>query len=501
MLSRKPSIHSVLGSLVAGTILLGAVAWLTPQAAHAQSFTFQTSSRIGEGDGRIGESDIRSLVKALKLDADQEALVRALYEGHRSAWDEATAEHRQATKALFEGGQDSGKQRDIARKMQGMRKQWQATRDQLESEFLGSVKDIVSSDQLANWPRFERDRRRHSRQAMQSSLGGEGVDLIEVSESINLADEAMSRLEPVSAMYAEELDLAIADRTRATEALEEQTTPPEGGDFTAIDGDAMQQAQAKLHEKHLAVRDVNERYAALFSGQLRDEDAQNFMSLYLERSFPSVYRPTAADRYLKVVGALDSLNEEQVRALDSIDSEYERQVGIINDQIVLLIRQEEDKAEQPGFLIGTGPEDGHFDTFAVASKPSGDGAAGEFSIGMVIATTASASSDPGPPAGGEMRRLHAAPPVITVPGRGAEDDSPRGKLKKSKGDLVDRTIEAVAALLSPEQLALAPKPDALQRLAPEEQMRRMVERALENAVFEVSGDGEPGVTITVGGGK
>lgn len=503
MVSRKPRIHNVLDSLVTGTILLGGVSLLFPQAVNAQaSFSFQTTSRVGDRDGRIGESDVRSLVKTLKLDSDQEALVRGLYEGHRSAWDDATAEHRQAMKSLFAGGQDSGKQRDIAKKVQAMQKHWQATRDQLESEFLGSVRGIVSPDQLSNWPRFERDRRRHSLQSKQASLGGEGVDLIDVSESIDLADEAMSRLEPVSAVYAEELDLAIADRMRATEALEKQTTPPEGGDFSVIDGEAVQQAQAKLHDKHIAVRDVNERYAALFSGQLSDEDAQDFMALYRERSFPSVYRPTAADRYIEVVRDLDSLNEEQVRALDSIDSDYGRQVGIINDQLVQIIRTDEDKVEEPGFFFGAGPADGHFDSFAVAPKPSGDGSGGEFSVGsFVIATTTGPDNNSGPPAGGEIRSIRAAQPIIALPGSEAPDDSPRGKLNKSKADLVDRTIEAVAALLSPEQLAMAPKPDALQRLAPEEQMRRMVEHALENAVFEVGGDGEQGVIITVGSEK
>lgn len=502
MLSRKPLFHSVLGSMITSAVLFSAVPLLTPHIASAQIF-FSTQSRSSDRDGRIGESDIKSLVQTLGLDSDQEALVRGLYEGHRSAWDDAARERRESIQALFQDGQKADGSPDMTRKLLDIRKQWDAKRDQLENDFLESVKGIVDDHQLANWPRFERDRRRHARQATQSALGGEGVDLIDIAESIDLADEALASLAPVSDVYAEELDLAIADRARAFEAVEKQTAPPPDGDFSGLDLDALRKAQEKLQEQHKAVRAVNERYAALFSSQLTAEDAQNFMALYRERSFPSVFRPTAADRYIKEVRALGTLNEEQLRSLDSIDGDFGRQVSTINDQLVQIIRQEEEKIDEPGMFFGAGPGGGNGGTFGFASKTTSDDSGGSgVSVGLVIATTTSVAPDSAPatPPGQPVRVQPAQPaqPVISIPGSESEADTPRGKLNKSKKDLVDRTIEAVAALLTPEQLALAPKPDELARLAPEEQMRRMVEQALQNAVI-TTGDGDQGITITIGG--
>ena len=503
MNARKSNSQSVIGLIAAGAILLGAVPLVFPEVASAQMVRFQTDMRPSDREGRIGESDITSLVHTLTLDADQEAIVRALYEGYRSAWDDAAREHQAAVGALFEGAKNSGEHREVARKMLGVQKQWQATRDHIESEFIESVRGIVTTDQLADWPRFERDRRRHSLQARHSTLGGEGVDLIDISESLDLSDEAMSRLEPVSSVYAEELDLAMADRARAFVLLEKQTTPAEGEDFGALDPEVVKKAQDKLHEKHTAVRDVNERYATLFSGQLSEVDAHNFMALYRERSFPGVYRPTAVDRYIKQVRALETLNEEQVRTLDLIDRDYQRQVGMINDQLVVLIRQDEAKLQDPGMFFGGGPTGGEGGfSFAVGSQQA-SGGGGEVAVGLLVATTTTQSSDGGPPAGSQRHQIRAvqpAEPLVVTSGGEAAGESPQGKLKKSKSDLVDRTIDAVAALLSPEQLTLAPKPDEMARLGPEEQMRRMVERALQNAVF-TTGEGDEGITITIGGDK
>ncbi len=495
MISRKSSIQRALGSMVAGVLLVAGAPLLFTPDASAQIVSFQMGSRSPDRDGQLDETDIKSLVKTLRLDADQEALVQALYEGHRSAWDEATTAHQEAVKALIEGEQNAGRPRDIARKMLSVQKQWRTTQDQLENNFLESVRGIVSTDQLANWPRFERDRRRHSLQAKQAALGGEGVDLIDVAESIDLADEALSRLEPVSNVYAEELDLAIADRTRAIEAVEKQTTPPEGEDPGAIDLEAVKKAQEKLHEKHTAVREVNQRYAALFSGQLSPEDAERFMDLYMERSFPGVYRPTAADRYIRQVRALETLNEEQVRALDVIDADYQRLVSMINDQLVQIIRQDEEKVEEPGMIFSGG--DGDSVGYAVRSGVQDRGGSG-VAVGLVISSAQVEIANT--PVNGQTHQVQSAQPMLIGPGNEAQDDSPQGKLKKSKTELVDRTIDAVAALLSPDQLALAPRPDELQRLEPEEQMRRMLEQALQNAVF-TTGDGDQGITITIGGDK
>ncbi len=494
MLARKLNAHNVLGSIIGGALLLGALPTFVPTTASAQVFQFSTSSRIGDSDEQVSERDVDSLVQTLHLDADQEALVRSLYEGHRSAWKDASAAHRAQIKAIFETNRESNNWSDVAKKTRELSKQWKTTSDALEKDFLESVKGIATDDQMNNWPRFERDRRRRVLLNTQSAIAGEGVDLVDIAESIELAPDTLEQIQPATNVYGEEIDMAIADRTRAIEALEKESTPATEGDIESIDFEAVKDLRSRLHDKRIAVRDLNERYAALFCGQLSAVDAQRFMTEYKMRCFPRVYRPTAADRYIKTVRSLETLNEEQVRALDSIEDDYTRQVGGINDQLAQLIREQEDTNEDSPMFFGGGA-----DVLPPPPPPARTGDQSDeqsVSVGMVFVARGSDGQDGPALVGGQVIQAAPVQTAISFPSAEPEDDSPRGKLNKAKRELVNRTIDAVAALLNPEQLALAPKPDEMQRLAPEERLGHQLQKALENAVIEASGDDGQQITIT-----
>ncbi len=496
MVARKLNAHNVLGSILSGAVLLGALPALSPSSARAQVFEFSTSSSVRDSGARISERDIDALIETLHLDADQEALVRALYEGHRSAWSDASAEHRAQVTAIFEANRESNDWTSVARKTREVSKQWKATSEALEQNFLDSAKSVATDEQLQNWPRFERDRRRRTLLSTQSAIAGEGVDLVDVAESVELAPETLDQIQPVANVYGDEIDTAIADRTRAIEALEKKSTPATEGDFASIDFEAVKDLRSRLHDKRIAVRDLNERYAALFCGQLSADDAQLFMSEYKMRCFPRVYRPTAADRYIKTVRSLDTLNEEQLRALDSIEGDFTRQVGGINNQLAQVIREQDNQNKDHPMFLGGGA-----DLLPPLPPPparTGDQTGDQpVSVGMLFVTAGTDGGQDGPAfVGGQVIQAAPAQTAVSFPSAEPEDDSPRGKLNKSKRELVNRTIEAVAALLTPEQLALAPKPDEMQRLAPEERLGRQLQKALENAVIESTGDDGQQITIT-----
>ncbi len=489
MLTLNSFAHTVLGSAAGAFVLAGALAVACPAPASAQIMRFTTSSRVDNSAGGINEADVRALIETLHLDADQEALVKALYDGHRAAWSDAATAHKERVQAAFEASRASNDWTDMGKKTQQLQKQWEAESLRLETDFFASVKGLVSDDQAAAWPRFERDRRRRSLLASQSRLAGEGVDLIDVAESIEVPGEASAPIEPVSSLYAEEMDAVLAERSRAIESLEKASTPSTEGDFGSIDFEAVKEQQSRVHERRLAVRDLNERYAGLFCGQMSAQQAQQFMTLYKQRCFPRVYRPTAADRYIKTVESLETLTDEQSQALANIKSDYSRQVGGINDQLAAAIRQNEQESEDQGSLFG-----GDLAMLPPPPPPppaSGDSGEEEHAVAMFVIA--------GDGGGAEAGAIHLAPAqtAFSFGPSEPEDDTPRGKLNKSKRELVARTIDAVAALLTPEQLALAPKPDQAQQLAPEERMRRQVEKALENAVFEATGDGGESITITL----
>ncbi|MCC6908728.1 MAG: hypothetical protein IT430_12360 [Phycisphaerales bacterium] len=482
--------HMVLGSAAGALVLAGAFAVACPAPASAQVMRFTTSSRVDNSAGGINEVDVRSLVETLNLDGDQEALVKALYDGHRAAWNDATTAHKERVQAAFEASRASNDWTGMGKKTQQLQKQWEAESVRLETDFFASVKGLVSDDQMAAWPRFERDRRRRTLLASQSQLSGEGVDLIDVAEAIEIPHESLAQIQPVSSLYAEEMDSALTERSRAIESLEKASAPKTEGDFGSIDFEAVKEQQTRVHERRIAVRDLNGRYVALFCGRMSGDEAQQFMTLYKQRCFPRVYRPTAADRYIKTVESLETLTGEQSQALANIKSDYTRQVSGINDQLAAVIRQSEEESEDQGFFFGG---DLAMLPPPPPPPPAASGVSGEEEHAVAMFVIA---GDGGAVEGGAV---HLAPEqtAFSFGPSEPEDDTPRGKLNKSKRELVARTIDAVAALLTPEQLALAPKPDQGQQLAPEERMRRQVEKALENAVIEATGEGGESITITL----
>jgi len=496
MAARKFLTQNVLRSMIAGAALAGGALACTGTAAQAQVISFGRNTRSVGASGGVNDRDLASLIQTLRLDAQQEELIRALHEGHRAAWTEAATAHRESVRVVVEAARAAGDFASMGTKMRDAQKKWTQEGEALEQDFFNNVKSLVSEEQVAAWPRFERDRRRRTLLSTQSLLSGEGVDLIDVADSVDLAPESLDHLRPVFDLYATDVDQAITDRTRAIKAVEEAVSHAAGAE---IDFEALGELQSKLHHRRLLVRDLNERYVTLFEGQLGKEEAERLRQEYRERSFPRVYRPTAADRYLDTVEGLATLSDEQTQALTGLGTDYDRQVSLINDQLAQILRAEdEERTEQRMFLGGGGGMNFGVMPDSVEFQ-SEDGEGG--GRATVLVMRAGGDGAQGRAAQPPQRAVEAESQIFSFGVPPEDEDSPRGKLNRSKRELVSRTIESAHVLLTPEQQALAPKPDERQRLSPEERGRLRVREALEGAVIQTTGDG---ITITVdstGGGK
>ena len=140
---------------------------------------------------------------------------------------------------------------------------------------------------------------------------------------------------------------------------------------------------------------------------------------YLQRAYRGIYSPTRADSYLETVRKSGNLNEAQLRAIDAINQDFQGQTDAINRQLADFQKKRELENQQQVFHQLTQMAQGGF--------------------------------GPGQRGGGRP----------DFGGGGAED--PRTQLMQQKNDLVESTLTSVTALLSPEQLALVPKPEAPQR--------------------------------------
>ncbi len=492
MAAEKFMVHSVLRTAATLVLATGGPALLPAPQAQAQVITLQSSSQAPARSGGVTDRDRDALISTLRLDPSQEELVRALHEGHRSVWEEARAAHRERAQETMRQAKESGDFQSLPGKMRQAQQEWVTQSKALEEEFFASVRGLLSDEQLGAWPRFERDRRRRTLLATQSRLSGEGVDLIDLAEAIEIDPQALERLQPVSEQYANEADLAIAERTRAIEAVEKEMDSARNGAPEELDPAALEELRHRLHARRIVLRDLHARYASLFESHLTEEQAASFREEFRLRSFPRIYRPTAADRYLDQIESLETLSEDQQQAFSALAGEFERQVGLINDQIAAIVRTEEESQRVDGAFFGSDGVGAFFDDGALA--PTEVRVGEQHSAVFVTRAEAVEVTSHGPR---PVRSEPVMPQVVTFGAPPEDEDSPRGKLNRSKRDLVARTIESAYALLTPEQQALLPKPDESQLLSPEERAQRRLRKALEGAVFETVGEGGQSITITV----
>ncbi len=403
-------------------------------AIGASTATAQFGGGFGGASYRssINDNEIDRMIDTLGLDEDQATLVDALYDGFRDTFDQASEDSRQKMRDAFQELRDSGDFQSMATTGITFGREWKQQSESLEQSFFNDVKTVLTEDQMKLWPQYERDwRRRNSFRGggQPGSFSGENVDLFEIVENLELDDEARNNVEPVLDAYAIELDPALTNRDRAmtdmtnvsASVLEGKTTPEE-----------LDSKFKSLQRMRVQVRDLNDRYVQLLASHMAPETGQKLQQEYLQRCFRGIYSPTPADNYFETVRKSGNLNDAQLKAVDAIEQDFHGQTDAINRQLADLQKKQEVEMQQRMFdRIKAMAQQGGF-------GPGGPGQQrGRGNFG-------------GGPGGG-----------FGGPANGADD--PRRDLMDQKTALVQNALNSVAGLLSPEQLAAAPKPEANQR--------------------------------------
>ncbi len=371
----------------------------------------------------INDGEIDRMVEALGLDDSQISIVDALYDGFRDAYETASDDSRQRMREAFQQMRDSGDWQSAASTGITFAREWQAQGKALEQSFFGDVKGVLTEEQLKQWPGYERDWRRRSslRGAGQiGGLAGENIDLFQLVEELELDETAQTNVAPVLDAYAIELDPALTNRDRAVSDMTDLTSSVLEG---KTDIEQLDSKFKNLQRLRAQVRDVNDRYVQVLAASLDPEKARALELEYRQRCFRRIYSPTQADRYIETVRESGSLNESQLGAVEAIASDFQAQSEVINRQLADLQKKQELEDQQRMYE-------------RIKMMAQGGFNRGEFAQG-----------------GGQRGRGGFGAPE----GNGQVD--PRVELMQQKTDLVSRTLDSIAAVLSPEQLAAAPKPD------------------------------------------
>ena len=283
----------------------------------------------------LTQKDISILIRTVIGDETQpeSILIRGLYSGFVDAWGSAANLARQDLKAIV--STSSGKGADYYRntiqpKIAKEQAAWVIEAKQLESQFLSDVQGILTEKEQARWPRFEQARRRSILLRRYSRLAGEGIDLINLFNTLHFPDEVATQLQPVLDDYANELDAGILERQAVMDKAKER--------MNAISDKKSQETKELIYRDilrvHKALRDINERYAEQIEQQLPDDLAAAFKQKFDQSRYPRILAPTQADRYIHQVRRLETLSDDQQDRIEARWSQYEIELEPIITQLI-----------------------------------------------------------------------------------------------------------------------------------------------------------------------
>jgi len=275
---------------------------------------------------RITAEEIPFLIHDLQLNSEQQTLVKSMFQGFEP--DAKRSQVAALKQSMFLKQALKGDSRGtviLFQRMAEANRAWHIERRGIEDRFLADVRTILTEDQQKHWPTYETNRRRRWTLAERAELGGEGVDLVALTNEIIKDSQTRSALQPTLNDYARELDVSLRDRNRALNGIEDKTAEREHPSGETLFPLFRQAGRARL-----AIVDLNTKYAQLLETKLSAESADMLRSSFERAAFPSIFAETAADRYLELALALDDLLDSQRASIESTGDRYREKVLHVN---------------------------------------------------------------------------------------------------------------------------------------------------------------------------
>jgi len=330
-------------------VVLAVAVALSAPAALAQPW----GGGFGGGGGGeflqpgISRRDMDRYAAFLALDDDQREAAMVLLDGYQTSFDAVARDMRDAMDAAreeFRDTRDPSVWRDLGPRMQA----FGAQREEMEADLLRDVREILTAEQAALWPRMEMMRRRDATMR-RGFLSGESVDLVRLTEDQALAADAAAQVRPILDRYEQDMDRALTDRNKVFETNREKGVEAwQAGDMEAVDA-----LFAEAREASIRVRDLNRQYARQIAAALPGEAGAKFDSEFQRRSFPRVYRQDYAERAIDAATKFTDLTPEQSESLTGIRQSFQRELGVLQSKQAAA-QEESEVSRTIGDFMGRG---------------------------------------------------------------------------------------------------------------------------------------------------
>ncbi len=226
--------------------------------------------------------------------------------------------------------------RKIVGEMNELSETWRKQKAGLDRQIMDEIKTTLKPDQVGMWESFERFMRREKLLG-RGRLSGENVNLFAVLDEAGLSKEQIAAAATMFDEYELRLDEALKKRS-------EFLAQNEGKVMTAIqnsDAKNLEELASKGIDLRNSVRNVNEQYRVAIAGLLPSQEAARFTQAALASGFARVYRPTRAQRAFEKALSLEGLSPETLTAINEMQIAMMAELIGMNEKIAQTIRKAE----------------------------------------------------------------------------------------------------------------------------------------------------------------
>lgn len=304
----------------------------------------------------VSRDHVERAFYVFETSAEQEELIDAAYEDYLAQVRAIGDRMREVQDAAFAEYRDTGDPQTW-RDLIPVIDRFESRRADIDGMFLADMRLVLSPEQDARWPVFERDRRRMTVLREGGLVSGDTVDMVDLVETMPLSAEAREAAAPIVERYASEMDRVVREVAEVRDTLDEMALEA----FSELDLSSgepdlsgLQRLFDLAREQAVKIRDINRSYAELLGRSVPGEEGDAIERAYFAEAYPRVYRTSTAERTMEAALSLDDLSDEQQERVAGLRDRYLREAASINGNWVDEIDEAEGGSRIEDLFAGQG---------------------------------------------------------------------------------------------------------------------------------------------------
>jgi len=317
--------------------------FFTTNTAHSQ-FEYMAEAMQPEYMAR----DLVVFAEGLNLDDTQEVIVEAMFESYeddfQAGWD-ATQDRLDTVADDLKKNPAVTIEANLEPILNAL-SDWLVNKRHLDDGLLENVQVILVADQRLLWAAFA-ERLYREKHVSKGRLSGESVDLFQVVRDAKLSPVSEALISGQLEEYATAIDVAMRNRDAILRG-----NPKKLFDNILSGNQRSPNLVDNSIRARVEVRDLNDRYIEIISGNLSGNDSEDFRLRALKRGYTRIYRRTPAERILRQAAENETYSEGVRAQILQLEMSYLQELESINFDILIKTRQYEPEMHRNRELAG-----------------------------------------------------------------------------------------------------------------------------------------------------